>query len=73
MTCPAKTPEPEIFALSRAIANDPAIAATVRVCYTEAPIRGESRLREFGFSRVMQKPVTPAGLQETLAAALGSR
>jgi len=66
-------PEPEIFALSRAIGNDPAIAATVRVCCTESPIRGESRLREFGFSRVMQKPVTPAALQETLAAALGAR
>jgi len=39
--------EPEIFALSRAIGNDPAIAATVRVCCTESPIRGESRLREF--------------------------
>ena len=42
-------PEPEIFALSRVMASDPAIAAAVRICCTESPVRGE-RLREFGFA-----------------------
>ncbi|HTM50320.1 MAG TPA: ATP-binding protein, partial [Bryobacteraceae bacterium] len=63
-------PEPEIFALSRAIATDPAITPNVRVCCTESPLRGENRLKEFGFAAAMQKPVTPALLQETLVAAL---
>jgi CheY-like chemotaxis protein len=63
-------PEPEVFALSRAIAMDPAISPTVRVCCTESPLRGEGRLKEFGFAAAMQKPVTPALLQETLVAAL---
>jgi PAS domain S-box-containing protein len=66
------SPEPEIFALSRAIAQDPAIGGAVRICCTESPIRGESRLKEFGFSGAIQKPVTPMVLQETLLAALES-
>ena len=65
-------PEPEIFALSRAIARDPTIASAVRICCTESPVRGESRLKEFGFSGAIQKPVTPTVLQETLLAALES-
>jgi PAS domain S-box-containing protein len=63
-------PIPEVFALTRAMASDPAIAAAVRICCTESPVRGESRLKEFGFAGVMQKPVTPAVLQETLVEAL---
>ena len=63
-------PIPAVFALSRAMASDPAIAKAVRICCTESPVRGESRLKEFGFAGVMQKPVTPAVLQETLVEAL---
>jgi CheY-like chemotaxis protein len=63
-------PVPEVFALSRAIANDAAIAMAVRICCTESPIRGESRLREFGFAGVIEKPVTPAVLKEALVEAL---
>jgi two-component system sensor histidine kinase/response regulator len=62
--------EPEVFALTRAIARDPTISSAVRICCTDSPVRGDSRLREFGFSGVMQKPVTPTVLQETLVAAL---
>jgi hypothetical protein len=63
-------PIPEIFTINRAISIDPAIAAAVRICCTESPIRGDSRLKQFGFSGSIQKPVTPATLQETLASAL---
>ncbi len=63
-------PIPEIFTINRAISTDPAIAAAVRICCTESPVRGDSRLKQFGFSGSIQKPVTPATLQETLASAL---
>ncbi len=63
-------PIPEIFTINRAISIDPAIAAAVRICCTESPVRGDSRLKQFGFSGSIQKPVTPATLQETLASAL---
>ena len=63
-------PVPEVFALSRAIASDAAIAMAVRICCTESPVRGESRLKEFGFAGVIQKPVTPAVLKEALVEAL---
>ena len=61
---------PEIFILNRAIAGDPAISSAVRICCTDSPVRGDTRLKAFGFSGAIQKPVTPASLQETLLAAL---
>src|SRR5262249_18333396 len=53
-------PAPEVFKLNRAIASDPAIAQALRICCTESAVRGESRLKEFGFAASIHKPVTPA-------------
>jgi two-component system sensor histidine kinase/response regulator len=64
------SPEPEIFSLSLAIGSDPAIADTIRICCVEPPLRGEDRLKSFGFSGALQKPITPWALQDTLIAAL---
>jgi PAS domain S-box len=63
-------PEPEIFSFSRAIAGDPAIRETILICCVEPPLRGEDRLKSFGFSAALQKPVTPSVLQDTLIAAI---
>jgi PAS domain S-box-containing protein len=64
-------PEPEVFSLARAIANDPVISSSLCICCAPLPVRGQSRWKEFGFAGALQKPVTPSQLQETLAAALG--
>ena len=63
-------PEPEVFSLARTIASDPAHAGAICICCVESPVRGERRLRDFGFYAAIQKPVTPSLLQETLVAAL---
>jgi PAS domain S-box-containing protein len=64
-------PEPEVFSLARAIAGDPAISSSLCICCAPLPVRGQSRWKEFGFAGALQKPASPAQLQETLAAALG--
>src|SRR5260370_15393579 len=63
-------PIPEIFTINRAISIDPAIAAAVRICCTESPVRGDSRLQQFGFSPSIHKPVPPPPPPETLPSPL---
>jgi two-component system sensor histidine kinase/response regulator len=63
-------PEPDFSALHQAIANEPATAGSVRIGCTDASIRGERRLRAFGFAGILQKPVEPALLYDTVIAAL---
>jgi two-component system sensor histidine kinase/response regulator len=64
-------PEPEVFSLARAIAGDSLISSSLCICCAPLPVRGQSRWKEFGFAGALQKPASPALLQETLASALG--
>jgi CheY-like chemotaxis protein len=67
------SPEPDDSAPYHDIASDPAIAGTVRIGCTDTPVRGDRRLRKFGFAGVLQKPIDPALLHDTLIAALEER
>ncbi len=64
-------PEPEVFSLAREISSDPVISSSLCICCAPLPVRGQSRWKEFGFAGALQKPASPALLQETLETALG--
>jgi PAS domain S-box-containing protein len=64
-------PEQEVFSLARSINDDPALSSAICVCCATLIVRGQSRLKEFGFAAVLQKPVTPSVLQETLSGLIG--
>jgi two-component system, sensor histidine kinase and response regulator len=67
------SPEPEFSALNQLIASDPAIAGIVRIGCTDGPVHGDRRLRAFGFAGILQKPIAPVLLHDTLVAALEER
>ena len=67
------SPVADFSALNQAIASDPASAGAVRIGCTDTPVRGDRRLRSFGFSGVLLKPIVPALLHDTLVAAFEER
>ena len=66
-------PEPDFSALHEAIVSDPVASGSVRIGLADGSVRGDRRLRRFGFAGVVQKPVEPAGLRDTLLAAIEKR
>jgi len=71
--CDLTLPEPEFSALHHAIASDPATAGSVRIGCTEIAIRGDRRIRALGFAGILQQPIDPAMLHDTLLAAIEKR
>jgi PAS domain S-box-containing protein len=67
------SPGAEFSALNEAIASDRAISGLLRIGCCDSPIRGDSGLRTFGFAGILQKPIDPALLHDTLIAALEER
>jgi CheY-like chemotaxis protein len=67
------SPVAEFSALNEAIASYPATAGILRIGCSDIPIRGDSGLRTFGFAGILQKPIEPALLHDTLIAALEER
>ena len=67
------SPGSEFSALNETIAGDPATAGILRIGCSDTPIRGDSGLRMSGFAGILQKPIDPALLHDTLIAALEER